>query len=73
MEVFNELVRKYLKTTGKHNLALCGSFSGEKQVLLIIVPFCCFKQKQLFTPNPNFSLAFLLFKLVGKSNLSEYF
>ena len=71
--VFNELARKCFKTTGKHNLAVCGSFCGEKQFLLIIVPFYCFEQKQLFTPNPNFPLAFLLFKLDEKSNLFEYF
>ena len=72
-EVFNELARKCFITTGEHNLAECGSFCGEKLFLLIIVPFYCFEQKKLFTPNPNFPLAFLLFKLVEKSNLSEIF
>ena len=70
--VFNELAWKWFKTTGKHNLAVCGSFCGEKEFLLIIVPFYC-EPKHLFTPNPNFPLAFPLFKLVEKSNLSEYF
>ena len=41
--------------------------------LLIMLPFYGFEQKKLFTPNPNFPLAFLLCKLVEKSNLSEYF
>ena len=38
-EVFKELDRKFLKTTGKHNLAVCGSICGENQFLLIIVPY----------------------------------
>ncbi len=50
-----------------------GSFFGEKQFLLIIVPFYCFEQKLLFKPNSNFPLAFLLFKLVEKSKLTDYF
>ena len=72
-EVFSELARKCFKTTGKHNLVVRDSFCGEKQFLLIFVPFYCFVQKGLFTPNPNFPLAFLLFKLVEKSNIYEYF
>ena len=53
-EVFSELARKRFKTKVKHNLAVCGSFCGEKQFLLIFVPFYCFVQKGLFTTNPNF-------------------
>ena len=36
------------KTTGKQNLAVCGSFWGEKYFLLIFVPFYWFDQKKLF-------------------------
>ena len=72
-EVFSELARKCFKTTGKHNLAVCGSFWGEKQFLLIFVLHLLALNKKVVYTNPNFPLAFLLFKLVEKSNLSEYF
>ena len=39
---------KNFKTTESHNLAVCGFLFGEKQFLLIFVPFYCFVQKQLF-------------------------
>ena len=44
-EVFSELSRKWFKTTGKHSLAVCGSLWGEKQFLLIFVPFYCLYKK----------------------------
>ena len=72
-EIISEFPLKCFKTTEKHSLALCGSFCGEKQFVLKIVPFFCFEQKHLCTPNPNFAQDFLLFKLVEKSNLSAYF
>ncbi len=40
--------KKFFKTTERHNLAVCGSFFGEKQFLLIFIPFYWFDQKQLF-------------------------
>ena len=40
--------RKFFKTTGKHSLAECDSFWGEKQFLLIFGPFYRFDQNQLF-------------------------
>ena len=55
-----------LKQQKKHGLAVCGSFWGEKQFLLIFVQFYCFEQKGLFTTNPNFPLDLFLFKLVVK-------
>ena len=47
-EVFSKFPRKRFKTTGKHSLAVCASFCGEKLFLLIFVPFYWFDQKQLF-------------------------
>ena len=44
-EVFSELALKCFKTTGKHNLAVGGSFCGEKHFLLIFVPFYCLCKK----------------------------
>ena len=63
---------KKFKTKGKHSSAVSGSLSGEKQLLLIFVPFYCFEQKGLFTTNPNFLLDLALFKLFGKNKLSKY-
>ncbi len=40
--------RNCFKTTGKHSLAVCGSFRGEIQFFLIFVNFYWFDQKQLF-------------------------
>ncbi len=71
-EVFSELARKGFKTTGKHNLAVSGSFCGEKQFLLIFVPFYCFIQKGLFTTNPNVPLDFPLLKLVEKKTFQVF-
>ena len=47
-EVLCEFSRKYLKTTEKQSLALCGSQWCEKHFLLIFVPIYWFDQKQLF-------------------------
>ena len=74
-EVFSKLPRKCFKTTEKHSLVVCGSFWGEKQFLLIFVPFYCFEQKDLFTTNPNFPMDLPLFKRVEKKNfpsISEF-
>ena len=60
-EVFNKLARKCFKTTGKHNLAVYGSFCGGKQFMLIFVPFYCFVKKVLLTTNPNFPMDLALF------------
>ena len=46
--IFPWISPKKLKTTDKHSLAVCCSFCGEKQFLLIFVPFYWFEQKQLF-------------------------
>ena len=47
-EVFFEIPQKCFKTTGKHSLAVCGSSWGDKQFLLIFVPFYWFDPKKLF-------------------------
>ena len=39
---------KSIKTTERHSLVICGSVFGEKQFLLIFIPFFWFDQKQLF-------------------------
>ena len=44
----SEFPQKLLKTTERHNLAVCGSLCGEKRFLLIFIPFYWFDQKQLF-------------------------
>ena len=72
-EFFNEFPQKCLKTTEKHILAVCGSFWGEIQFLFVFVQFYCFKQKVLCTNNPNWPLDLLLFKLVEKNKIFEYF
>ena len=72
-DFFIKLAHKCFETTGKYNLAVCDSFCWEKQFLLILVPFYCFVKKGLFTTNPNYPLDLLLFKLVEKNKLSDYF
>ena len=49
-DYFSEFPRKCFKATGKHSLAVCGSFGGEKTVFVnfIFVQFYWFDQKQLF-------------------------
>ena len=71
-EVFSEFPQKCFKTTEKKSLAVCGSFWGEKH-FFIFIQFYCFEQKGLFTTNPNFPLDLLLFKLVEKNKVSDYF
>ena len=39
--------KKIFKTTERHSLAVCGSLCGEKQFLLIFIPFYWFDQKKL--------------------------
>ena len=70
---FSEFPKKCFKTTEKHNLVVCGSFWGEKHFLFIFVQFYCFELKGLCTTNPNFHRDLLLFKLVEKNKLSEYY
>ena len=39
---FYEFLQKCFKTTERHSLAVCGSLCGEKQFLLIFIPFYWF-------------------------------
>ena len=72
-EVFSKFPRKCFKTIKKLSLAICGTFRGEKQILLIFIPFYLFDQKKLFIPNSNFPQDLLLFKIVQQNKLSENF
>ena len=65
---FSELAWKCFKTTGKHSLAVCGSFWGEKQFLLIFVPFYWFAKKKLFKQIQIFLLVCSFSKLLRKTN-----
>ena len=67
-EFFSEFSRKCFKTAGKHNLAVCGLFWGEKQFVLIFFPFHWFVQKQLFKQIQIFLLVWPLSNLLRKTN-----
>ena len=71
-EFFREVSRKCLKRIGKHSLAICCSFWGEKQFLLIFVPFFRFDQKQLLK-HIQISSGFAPFQIFMKNKLSVYF
>ena len=47
-KVLYEFPQKCFKTTERHCLAVCGSVCGEKQFLLLFIPFFWFDQKKLF-------------------------
>ena len=68
IEIFSELAKKCFKTTEKHSLAVCGSFCGKKEFLLIFDPFYGFEQNGLFSSNQNFLLDLPLSKIVWKTN-----
>ena len=44
-KVLYEFLQKCFKTTERHNLAVCASLCGEKQFLLIFIPFYWFDKK----------------------------
>ena len=67
-EVFSEFPRKRFKTTGKHSLAVCGSFWEEKQFLLIFAPIYWFDQKMLFKQIQIFLLVCTYLNLLRKTN-----
>ena len=70
--VFSEFSRKCFKITGKHNLAVCGSFCGEKQFLLKFVPFYCLNKNSCLQRIQFFlwifSISNLLRKVIFLSN-----
>ena len=47
-EVLYDFSQKCFKTTERHSLIMCGSIWGEKQFLLIFIPFYWFDQNQSF-------------------------
>ncbi len=71
-KILFEFLQKCFKTTERHSLAVCGSFCGEKQFLLIFILFYLFNQKKKFKQIQIF-LRFASFKHDKKNKLSEYF
>ena len=67
-KVLYEFSQKCFKTTERHSLAVCGSLCGEKQFLLIFIPFYLFDQKQLFKQIQIFFRIFLFSNMVRKTN-----
>ena len=63
---------KMLQTTERHSLAVCGSLCGEKQFLLIFIPFYWCDKKPLFK-QIQILLRICLFKHGKKNKLYEYF
>ena len=63
--------KKCFKTTGRHSLAVWGSLFGEKQFLLIFVPFCWLDHKSSLNKS-KFSSGFAPFKYGKKNKLSVY-
>ena len=56
--------KKFLKTTERYGLEVCGSLCGEKQFLLIFIPFYLFNRKQLFKQIQIFLRIFLFLNMV---------
>ena len=71
-EVLYELLQKCFKTTERHSLAVCGSLCGEKQFLLIFIPFTGLIKNSCVNKS-KFSLGFASFKHGKKYKLSENF
>ena len=64
--------KKCFKTTERHILAVCGSLCGEKQFLLICIPFYWIKQKKLFK-QILILLIICPFQTWSEKQISEYF
>ena len=71
-EFLYDLIPKSFKTTERYSLAVCGSLCGEKQFLLIFIPFYLFEQKSLFKKILIF-LRICPFQTWSKKFSSEYF
>ena len=67
-KVHCDFSQKCFKITEKHSLAVYGSYWGEKQFLLIFVPFYWFDQKQLFQQFQIFFRIFPFSNLLRKTN-----
>ena len=66
--VLCDFSKKCFKITEKYSLALCSSFWGEKQFLLIFVPFYWFGQKKLFKQIYIFLQILLFSNMFRKTN-----
>ena len=71
-EVLFEFPKKFFKTRERHSLAVCAALCGEKQFLLIFIPFYWFVQKKMFK-QAIYSSGFAPIKYGKKNKLSEYF
>ncbi len=67
-EFFSELTQECFKTTENHSLVVCGSIWGDKQFLLIFVPFYWFVKKKLFKQIQIFLLVSPISNLLRKTN-----
>ena len=67
-QVLCEFSRKCFKTTEKYSLAVRCSLWGEKQFLLILVPFYWFVQKQLFKQIQTFLRICTFSNMLRKTN-----
>ena len=72
-EVLNEFPPKCFNTTEKHSLAVCDSIWGEKQFLLIFVPFYWFDQNNLFKQIQIFLRICIFLNMVRKKKSSEFY
>ena len=71
-KVLYEFPQKYFKTTEGHSLAVYGALCGEKQFLLIFIPFYWFDKKNCLNKS-KFSSGFFPFKHGKKNKVFEYF
>ena len=67
-EILNEFPPKCFNTTEKHSLAVCDPIWGEKQFLLIFVPFYWFDQNNLFKQIQIFLRICIFSNMVRKTN-----
>ena len=64
----HEFPPKFFKTTERHSLAVCGSFCGEKQFLLISILYYRFVKKKLFKQMQIFLWICSFSNMVRKTN-----
>ena len=64
----HEFPPKFFKTTERHSLAVCGSFCGEKQFLLISILYYWFVKKKLFKQMQIFLWICSFSNMVRKTN-----
>ena len=66
--VLYEFPQKWFKITDRHSLAVCGTLWGEKQFLLIFIPFYWFEKKKLFKQILIFLSIYQFSNMVRKTN-----